>query len=111
MGNRTIAIAFGLVAVATVATGCGDARMRRLSAGISKDSAITIMGGRPERTDAYITGGKLIEALYYAKPGSDSGTTPERELLPVVVQDGQVVAWGRGDWEALASQLHIQLRQ
>ena len=111
MRNRTLARTLLFVGGALILGGCGDSRLRKLTVGISRDSALAIMGGKPERIDAYITGGQFIEALYYARPGRDSGTTPERKLSPVVLVDRVVVAWGWKEWEPIAEEHHIQLKQ
>jgi hypothetical protein len=88
---------------------CGDARLGKLSAGIPKDSAIAVMGRRPDLLKPYLVDGKYIEAMFFAKPGADSGTTPERKLEPVIAVDGKVQAWGWDEWEKLAAQYRIVL--
>jgi uncharacterized protein DUF3192 len=90
--------------------GCGDSRLRKLAVGISKDSTMHIMGARPDRAEAYLTGGKMIEALFYGKAGADSGQTPEAELTPVVIVDGQLTGWGRDEWQKVATEHKIQIK-
>lgn len=89
---------------------CGDARLRKLEVGISKDSTIRIMGAKPDRAEGYLTGGKMIEALFYGKAGADSGQTPEAELTPVVIVDGQLSGWGREEWLKVAAEHKIQIK-
>ncbi len=67
-----------------------------------------IMGGRPDRAEAYLTGGQVIEGLFYGKAGADSGKTPQDKLTPVVLIDGKVTGWGREAWEKVASEHNIQ---
>ena len=88
--------------------GCGDARLRKLSVGISKDSTMQIMGSRPDRTEAYLVEGRMIEALFYGKAGADSGATPEDKLTPVVLVDGALTGWGKDEWEKVAAENNIQ---
>jgi hypothetical protein len=89
---------------------CGDARLRKLSVGISKDSTMHLMGDKPDRAEAYLTGGKMIEALFYGKAGADSGQTPEAQLTPVVIVDGQLTGWGRDEWLKVATEHRIQIK-
>jgi hypothetical protein len=72
-----------------------DARFQELTRGIPRDSVIKVMGdAKPERVDSYLANSQVIEALYFAPPGADSGSTPERELSPVVVVNGTLAGWG-----------------
>jgi len=89
---------------------CGDARLRKLSVGISKDSTIQIMGAKPDRAEAYLTGGQAIEALFFGPAGADSGQTPEEKLTPVVIVNGQLVGWGREEWQKVATEHNIQVK-
>ena len=100
-----------LVAAIILLAACGDSRLRKLSVGMSKDSTILVMGGRPDRAEAYLTGGQMIEALFYGKAGADSGATPEAELVPVVIVNGQLQSWGKEEWEKVAAEHRIQIRQ
>lgn len=90
---------------------CGDSRLRKLSVGISKDSALQIMGGKPDRAEAYLTNGQMIEALFYGAAGADSGATPEEKLTPVVIVNGQLQGWGKEDWEKVAAEHKIQVKR
>lgn len=67
-----------------------------------------IMGTKPDRAEAYLTGGQMIEGLFYGRPGADSGTTPEDKLTPVVLIDGKVTGWGREAWDKVAAGHNIQ---
>ena len=105
--------AFWVLLLGTVVGGgCkrSDPRLEKLTTGISRDSVLTVMGvEKPERVDPYLMGGHYIEALYYARPGVDSGKTPERELSPVVVIDGKLVAWGWDRWDSIAAANRIMV--
>lgn len=84
------------------AIACGsDARFKHLSVGISRDSALQLMGvEKPARVDPFLVNGHYFEVIYYAKPGSDGVGVPDRKLSPVVVVDGKLVGWG---WKSLDS--------
>ncbi len=92
------------VTLGLAACGTSDARLAKLTAGIPKDSALKVMGGgKPSRIDSYLTGGHMIEALYYRPPG-ESGTDslPDRKLSVVVVIDGKLRSWGWTAWDSVA---------
>ena len=86
-----------------------DARLEQLSAGISKDSVLAIMGGdKPQRVDPYLIGGHYIEAMYFAFPGaSDSADFADRNMTPVIVSDGKLAAWGWKQWDSVAAEYKI----
>ena len=78
----------------------GDARLEQLSMGITKDSALKVMGSQaPTRTDPFLTDGKFIEVMYFA-PAGTADSLPDREMSPLVTVDGKLVGWG---WESLDS--------
>jgi hypothetical protein len=98
--------------VALAACSRGDARMEKLAVGIPKDSALAVLGvAKPDRIDPYVVGGHYIEALYIAKPGADSGSTPDRQMTPVVAVDGNLVGWGWKYWDSVATVHHIVVAQ
>ena len=100
-----------LLSAAILVVACGDARLRKLDVGISKDSAMHVMGPKPDRVEGYLVGGQMIEALFYGKAGADSGQTPEDRLVPVVVVNGQVTGWGKEEWRKVAAEHKIQVKQ
>lgn len=85
--------------------------MASLTVGISKDSAITAMGGeRPSRIDPYLTGGQYIESMLYLRPGeaaTGTDTIPDRERTPVVVINGLLTGWGWAYWDSVATANNI----
>lgn len=99
-----------LIGAVVLLAACGDARLRKLSVGISRDSTMHLMGAKPDRAEAYLTGGKMIEALFYGKAGTDSGQTADAELTPVVLIDGQLAGWGREEWQKVAAEHKIQVK-
>jgi len=100
-----------VLAVAAAACSREDPRVANLSVGISKDSAITAMGGeRPSRIDPYLTGGQYIEAMYYIRPGGEPAageSVPDREQTPVVAVNGILTGWGWAHWDSVASANNI----
>ncbi len=88
-----------------------DPRLERLSEGINGDSVTQIMGGvAPTKREAYIVDAKLFDVRYYARPGvTDSVGTPEREMSPVVLVNGQLAVWGWERWDSLAAAYRIQV--
>ncbi|HJR35291.1 MAG TPA: hypothetical protein VJ817_10105, partial [Gemmatimonadales bacterium] len=91
-----------VLALAAVLAACssGDARFEQLTVGITKDSALRVMGSQaPTRTDPFLTEGKFIEVMYFTPAGS-TDSLPDREMSPLVTVDGKLVGWG---WEALDS--------
>jgi len=94
----------------TLVTACGgsDRRLERLTAGLSKDSAMALMGvERPERLEQYLVAGRYIEILFYNRPGADSGSVRDRELSPLVVVDGALLGWGWGVLDSVATAARI----
>jgi hypothetical protein len=88
------------LAGALVACSSGDARLKQLTVGITKDSALKVMGSQtPTRTDPFLTDGKFIEVMYFA-PAGTADSLPDREMSPLVTVDGKLVGWG---WESLDS--------
>jgi len=85
---------------ALAACGPKDKRLAQLSVGISKDSALKVMGvAAPTRIDPFLTDGKFIELLYFAAPGVVD-SVPDREMTPLVAVNGLLIGWG---WETVDS--------
>jgi hypothetical protein len=87
--------------LAAALAGCssGDARFKQLTVGISKDSALKVMGAAQVRADGYLIDGKSLEVLYFAPAGSTDSLS-DREMSPLVAVNGQLIGWG---WETLDS--------
>ena len=88
-----------------------DARLGKLSAGISKDSVLAIMGvEKPQRVDPYLVNSRYIEAMYFPLPGAaDSASLTDRNMSPVIVVDGKLAAWGWQQWDSIAADNKIQV--
>ena len=88
------------ILAALAACGPKDSRLSTLTVGISKDSAVKIMGvEKPTRIDPYLTDGKLIELMYFAAPGTVDSVS-DREMSPLVAVNGLLIGWG---WETVDS--------
>jgi len=98
-----LAVASALLALA----GCArsDPRLEKLSEGIALDSVLRVMeADSATRTDAFLMNGRMINALYFARPGAtDSADRTDRKMSPVVLVDGKVVGWGWEKWDSIAA--------
>ena len=100
---------FGML-VGTGACARTDARLEKLTVGMSKDSVRAVMGNQPVRADAYLDRGQYIEALYFAKPGSTtSDSVPDRSMSPVVLIGGRLSGWGWTFWDSVAADHKIEI--
>lgn len=88
-----------------------DARLENLSAGITKDSALAIMGvAKAERVDPFLIDGQYIEAMYFPLPGeTDSASRTDRNMSPVIVVDGKLAGWGWKQWDSIAEAHKIEV--
>ena len=86
---------------------CGDANIRKLNAGIPRDSVLKILAIGSTATDStpnvyreerYLHAGQMITMLLYTNTGKKEGveTIPEDELTPVVLRNDTLTGWG---WE------------
>ena len=102
-------IHFATLALVGVLSGCGsrDPRFENLAVGLSKDSVMTLMGvEKAQRIDPFLVGGKYIEVMYYAPPGSND-SVPDREASPLIAVDGVLQAWGWKSLDSLAQATRI----
>lgn len=88
-------------------------RLKDLTVGISKDSAIAVMGGaEPARTDPYLIEGQYIETMLFPLPRSrpaGADTLADRQHSPVVVINGNLAGWGWGFWDSVSTANRIPL--
>ncbi|HJR33408.1 MAG TPA: hypothetical protein VJ817_00545, partial [Gemmatimonadales bacterium] len=78
----TVPVVLALTA-ALAACSSGDARLKQLSVGITKDSALKVMGvAQPVRADGFLIEGKSLEILYFA-PAGTTDSLPDREMSPL----------------------------
>lgn len=107
--TRSLLILALLVGVAA----CGDARFKKLSLGIDRDSVAVLMGtDRPDRSAGYLLEGKFWEVFYYAPQGKTLGDSAGvRDYTPVVLTDGSVVGWGWDYWGREADRMRLDLTE
>jgi hypothetical protein len=110
MNTKTLAFT-ALLATTLLTTACGDSRLGKLSAGISKDSVAVLMkADAPHRSQSFLTGGKLWEVNYYSRGAAQPTDSIEwKKLSPVVFADGRVAGWGWGWWKQQAAKLSLPL--
>lgn len=114
MGITKRIVGLGLIGSLTLAMGCerGDTRLDRLTAGMSKDSALAVMSAAPQRNDPFLIKGQYIEALYFPRQGAtdaDADAFTDRLMSPVVVINGTLTGWGWGYWDSVATANNIQV--
>jgi hypothetical protein len=90
--------------------GCAkeDARLKDLNAGITKDSAIAVLGVRAgERPAAYLFKGKMIEVMMIRLPGVEGplDSLTRKQYSPVVVVDGKLAGWGWKFWDSVSKDI------
>ena len=94
-------------AALSLLAGCGDANIRKLNAGITRDSVLKVLALGSTATDSmpnvyreerYLHDGQWITMLLYTNTGKKEGveTIPEDELTPVVLRNDTLTGWG---WE------------
>jgi hypothetical protein len=110
MNTKTLAFT-ALLGATLLSTACGDSRLGKLSAGISKDSVAVLMkADAPHRTQSFLTGGKLWEVYLYSRGAAEpADTIAWKKLSPVVFADGRVAGWGWGWCKKQAPKLAVPL--
>lgn len=106
-------------AVAVAACQRTDPRIEKLTRGISQDSALTILNdGKPATgvlPHAFTTGEMLVNGanytvLYYSDKldeGETAADVTQREVTPLVIQNGVLVGWGWEFFNNMSSQTHF----
>ena len=115
--TRRLAIG-GAAALAVVLGACSDARIGKLTAGISRDSALKVINdgstgdslARVYKQETYLVDGKLINVLFYNKDGikqeSDSALATD-DQTPIVSVAGSVTGWGWTHYDSVAKANNI----
>jgi hypothetical protein len=102
--------AVAALAALTLLAACGDARLDKLTLGISADSATKAIGDAPHRTLSYLTGGKQWAIQFYARNSAGpADSLPWRKMSPVVFIDGKAVGWGWSWWNGAARKQGIAM--
>ncbi len=123
---RRTALPLLLLSGAILATACEDKAVKDLNAGISKDSALTVIvkdkqpgNSKPDSlpniytTERYLINAKNYEVLYYAgndkKAGKD--TVAWSKLTPIVFVDNKLAGRGWPFWDSVSKSLRILVKK
>jgi len=103
-----LAVAIGSLAI----MGCtkDDPRLRNLDAGISKDSALAVLGVRTgERPATYLVKGQMIEAMMVRREGVEGplDSLPKTDYSPVVIINGKLAGWGWKYWDSVSNEIGV----
>ena len=98
-------------------------KLMNLSAGLSKQEVLAIMGTKtiradngtvvtnPYRTEMYRAKGSVFELfLYYTDIQKADGAITDDELTPIVIKDGKVDGWGWSYWNDVIQKYEIRVR-
>jgi hypothetical protein len=101
---------------------CGDARVKKLDEGITRDSVLTILrDGAPAvgadslphvyEDAAYLVNSRNYEVFYYTKGDEVAGadSLPAKKLTPIVLVNGTVSGWGWAHWDSVAKSIKLPL--
>ena len=102
------AVAIGSLAI----MGCtkDDPRLGNLNEGISKDSALAVLGDQtPESPATYLVKGQMIEAMMVRREGAEGplDSLSRADYNPVVIIDGKLAGWGWKYWDSLSQSIGV----
>jgi hypothetical protein len=100
---------------------CGDANIRKLDAGITRDSVLKILAMGSTATDStaniyreerYLHNGQWISILMYSNTGKKEGQEPipEGDLTPVVLRNDTLTGWGWAHHDSVAMANNITIK-
>ncbi len=90
-GGRLARMAALALLVAVMSCEREDSRLKNLTVGISKDSAISTMGTKPDRIEQYLVHSQYIQTLFYVRAGkTDSISKALRKMAPIVTINEKV---------------------
>ena len=121
LSSRPALRAAGLALVAVTLAACGDKNIRKLTVGISRDSALKVLAlgsigadSTPNvfREERYLHDGHFITLLMYTNTGKEEGrdSIPEGDLIPVVLRDDTVTGWGWAHHDSVARANNIVIK-
>ena len=87
-----------------------DPRLQKLTAGISKDSALAALDVRNgERSATYLVKGKMIELTMVRREGAEGplDSLPRTDYNPVVMIDGKLAGWGWKYWDSVSQEIGV----
>ncbi len=114
--TRLAVAAAGALALAA----CGqDSRIKELSAGITRDSTLRIIGQGAKddsglanvyRQEEYLKDGHMLEVLFFAPKGEKEGrdSVEAKRLTPLVLQDGLLATWNWAGYDSVAMANSLQ---
>lgn len=120
---RRRASSFVVLTAALALAACEDARVKELNAGITRDSAITVMAQEVKGTghdslpnvylrEPYLIGGKNIEVLYFN--GDNQKAVKETvftKVTPIVFVDQKLAGRGWAFWDSVSKAHGIPLKK
>lgn len=111
---------FPFVLLLVVAAACGDARVKKLDEGITRDSVLSILrDGKPQvgadslphiyEAARYLMNGREYEIFYYTKGDEVAGadSLPAKKLTPIVLVHDTVKGWGWQYWDSVAKSINL----
>ena len=116
----------GLAAALVAAVACGDARLRKLEPGMSRDQVLATVSAPPTPEDSspnifrkgkFLINGQMIEVFLVdfkgRKPvlGAAVDSIPKEELHPVILKDDKLVGWGWKVADSVTKETRIQIWQ
>ena len=124
---RRMGVGALLLAGAVLATGCEDKRVKALDTGISRDSALSVMGkgvssSAPDSLrniylrERYLIAGQHYETMYFTPDDkkhnlSDTSAVNWKKLTPVVFREGKLIGRGWSYWDSVSTANKIPLRK
>ena len=112
----------GAAASLALLSACADANIRKLNAGIPRDSVLKILALGSTSTDStpnvyreerYLHDGQMITMLLYTNTGKKEGvdTVPEGDLIPVVLRNDTLTGWGWEHHDSVAKANNIVIKR
>jgi hypothetical protein len=124
---RRMGVGALLLAGAVLATACEDKRVKELDTGISRDSALSVMGkgvssGAPDSLpniylhERYLIAGQHYETMYFTPDDkkhnlSDTSAVNWKKLTPVVFREGKLIGRGWSYWDSVSTANKIPLKK
>ena len=124
---RRTTLALVLLSGAVLATACEDKRVKQLDTGISRDSALSVIGKDPSNSapdsfpnvylrERYLIGGKHYEVMYFTPDDrkhslSDTTAVNWKKLTPIVFVENKLTGRGWSYWDSVATANKIPLKK
>jgi hypothetical protein len=120
---RRWASSFVVLTAAISLAACEDARVKELNAGITQDSAMSVLsqevtgGGHDSLPNVYLRepyliGGKNIEVLYFNSDNKKAGKdTVFTKVTPIVFVNHKLAGRGWGFWDSVSKAHGIPLKK